>query len=280
MKVKNISYPYPVLGNEDDVDGRFVPSFRHILGNEKIILKVKFELKNKTLEELIEQKKAMFSIELECNSTFYRASLGTFNYEGNLEIEAAKCRDRVVVKFFIRACQPLSDYSISNCNKDYTDLIFDLNKGDILAVGGQSSFIAEKGFDPLRPIVSAFIAVREGHEDEGPMVVDFGDLNRILIKLAKKDWSRYQGVKGSPWTFPIIHASIVFPVLADAIRRIHEEDEDIESTRWCGRLKTILEQKGLPLDDPFYSAQVILQSPLTRSLITIESQGLGDEGDL
>lgn len=277
MKVKNISYPYPVLGNEDDVDGKFNVDFRHTLGNEKIVLKVKFDLINKTLQDLIGEKKATFTVETECNSTFYRTSLLTYQYEDGLEIDTAKCRDRVVVKFYIRACEQLPGYEISNCNPDYKGMTFDLDKGSILAVGGQSSFIAEKGFDPLRPVVSSFVAVKEGPFEEGPIAVDWGDDDRILIKLSKKDWAKYQTLKGRLWISPIIHSSIVFPVLAEAIRRAYADDEDIEITRWCGRLKTIIEQKSLSWDDPFISAQEILQNPLTRSLVNIEAQEFQEE---
>lgn len=275
MKVKNISYPYPVLGNEDDIKGEFVPKFNHILGN-KIELKVKFELKNPTIEKLIEEGKAIFSVEVECNSTFFRTSFLSNNYEDSFEIDSPRCRDRVVVKFYVRANQSLVDYSNADSNKDYEGITFDLSKGDVLACGGQSSFIAEKGFDPLRPVVSSFIAVQEGDDKEGPIKVDFWDSNRIFIKLNKQDWNKYQALKGRQWIAPIIHSAIVFPVLAEAIR-LMEFEQDVQGTRWCARLKTIMEQKGLAEDDPFSSAQGILQYPLSRSLINIESQELSGE---
>jgi hypothetical protein len=276
MKVKNVSYPYPVLGNEDDVEGAFNINFSHIQGNDKINLIVKIQLKNPTLEKAIEHKKACFFLEIECNSTFYRTSYKSYEYKNIFELDAKKVRDRVTVKFFIRAMENLPNYSIFGCNPDYTGLTFDISKGDVLAVGGVSSFIAEKGFDPLRPIVASFVVVKEGHHDDGEIIPDFSNSNRIIIKLSKKDWSRYRILKGRTWMSPIIHACIVFPVLAEAIRRINLDDPDIEETRWCGRLKTILEQKQLPLDDPFHSAQKILQYPLDRSLTQIESQDLSE----
>ena len=50
MKVRNISYPHPVLNNEDDVQGSFSPRSKHRLGREKIQLTIEFELKNKRLK--------------------------------------------------------------------------------------------------------------------------------------------------------------------------------------------------------------------------------------
>ena len=36
-----------------------------------------------------------------------------------------------------------------DCHEDYKGFEFEVNKGDILAIGGVSSFIADKDFDPL-----------------------------------------------------------------------------------------------------------------------------------
>ena len=62
MKAKNISYPYPVLGNEDDVQGKFDVSFKHALRREEVILKVTFKLGSKTLEKLIKEQAAAYVI--------------------------------------------------------------------------------------------------------------------------------------------------------------------------------------------------------------------------
>lgn len=277
MKVKNISYPHPVLGNEDDVQGAFNVKFFHGLGRDKISLRIKFELKNKTLESLIKEKKAFFAVEIECNSTFYRGAFSTFSQEGNFAINAQKLREHVLAKFFIRAAEPIKNYSIDGCHDDYKGFSFDINKGDVLAIGGATSFIAEKEFDPLKPAVSSFMAIRKGNEPKGPMVVDYGDPEKIIVKLSRNDWEKYQNIKGRQWVAPVLHSSIVLPVLADAVRLVHDNDEDARDTHWFKRLETILEQKNLPMDMPLDAAQHILSAPVSRSLGSIEGFSLDNE---
>ena len=270
MKVKNISYPHPVLGNKDDVSGIFNPGFSHRLGREKISLRTKFELKNKTLENLIKDKKACFFIEAECSNTFYRNSFTTFEYDSEFKVDTERLRENVSIKFFIRAAEQIKNYEIEGSHEDYSGFMFDIDKGDILAFGGITSFIAEKEFDPLKPAISSFMVIREGNETNGPIAVDYEDPEKINIILSKEDWERYQHIKGRQGIPPLLHSSIVLPVLADAIRMIYKNDEDIENTHWSKRIEAILNQKKFTSDFPLISAQLILDSPVNRGFKSLE----------
>lgn len=277
MKVKNISYPHPVLGNEDDVRGSFGVKFFHKQERDKILLRAEFDLKNKTLASLIRNKKAFFSAETECSSTFYRKSFTSYEREISAEIEAPRLREQVSVKFFIRATEQMPSYAPEEYHEDYRGFAFEINKGDVLAVGGATSFIAEKEFDPLKPAVSSFMAIRQGSDPKGPVVVDYGDPEKIIIKLSKVDWERYQNIKGRKWMAPVLHSSIVLPVLADAVRIVHNNDEEASETHWFKRLEKILTEKRLPMDMPLDAAQRILSEPIARGLESLEEFSLGDE---
>ena len=284
MKVKNISYPYPVLGNEDDIKGSFEVSFHHRLGRNAIQLSVKFKLQNKTLKKLIKEKKAKFTVEIECNTTFFRTMFSTFDYSNQFDLKAEKCRERVTVKFFIRAAQPIKNYQIEECHSDYKEFMkdypIDISKGDVLAVGGVSSFIAEKGYDPLKPKVASFIAIKENpDENEDYMVVNYNDPNRIIIWLSQKDWKKYYDIKSSKWLPPVLHASIVMPVLAEAIRFIEKNESEVEGFRWYNRIMDLIERDNLSLDDPLTAAQIILKMPVNRCLESIWQQDEIQEGE-
>lgn len=271
MKVKNISYPHPVLGNNDDVSGSFKSKFYHTLGREKVSLRTEFELENNTLKNMIWEKKAVFSIEVECNNTFYRNSFTTSKYESKFFIDARRLREYVTIKFFVRASERIENYEIEGSHSDYNDFKFDIDKGDILAFGGMISFIAEKEFDPLRPAVSSFMAVREGPEPSGPIAVDYEDPEKIYVILSKKDWGNYQRLKDRQGVASLLHSFVVFPVLVDAIRMIEKEDDIIENTHWAKRIETIITQKNLSLDSPVDTAQRMLDSPVDRSFVSLEN---------
>ena len=273
MKAKNISYPHPVVGNEDDVPkGIFKPAyFKHSLGRDSIICKIKFDLKNKTLEKLISKHKAAFTVEMECGSTFFRTLFSTFEREAEFPIDANRVREMVGVSFFVRAIEPIDSYLPDGCHPDYKGFSFDIGPGDVLAVGGSTSFVADKDFDPLRPSVSSFITIDGRKDKRGHMTVDYNDHDKIIIKLSQSDWENYKLVKGRKSYVPVLHAGIVLPVLADAVRLVQKGDDEFKGNYWFQRLEIILNQNKILEAEPLMAAQEILKSPIQRVLTSLSA---------
>ncbi len=273
MKAKNISYPYPVLGNDDDVAGSFDVAFKHVLKRDSVILRPTYRLKNKTLERLIKSKAAAFTLELECPGTFFRKTFHCFESDPEFSVSSNTLREYVVVAFCVRATQTIPKYEMEGCHPDYAGFTFDIGAGDVLAIGGFTSFNAEKDFDPMQPAVSSLIAIKPGIHESGPMVIDYSQ-DKILIKLSVADYKNYAAVKGRVSVAGILHASIVLPVLADAIQLIALNDQELQNTHWYRRLEIILRQQSLPIEEPLIAAQKILRSPIERALA-----GLADDND-
>ncbi|MFZ3011404.1 MAG: hypothetical protein WA060_00160 [Minisyncoccia bacterium] len=276
MKAKNISYPYPVLGNDDDVEGKLDASFKHMLKRDNIILKSRFSLKNKTLEKLIKEKKAIYTVEVECPSTFFRKLFSTFEPEADFVLPSTIVREHVSVGFFIRATDNIPKYEIVGCHSDYKGFKFDVGPGDVLALGGFTSFIAEKDFDPMQPAVSSLIAIKQGNNDTGPMEIDYSQ-DKIFIKLSHKDHKNYSQIKGQATIAGVLHSSIVLPVLTDAIRLVNENNEETQDRHWFRRLEVILRQQELSDEDPLISSQKILRSPIERCLAGLVETTEADE---
>lgn len=275
MKAKNISYPYPVLGNEDDVKGSFDVSFKHALRRDEVVLNVGFKLKNKSLEKLVKEQKAAFTVEVECPGTFYRKSFSTFEHDARFVLGSGVVRELVSAAFYVRAVKPLPKYKVDGSHPDYEGFALDIGAGDVLALGGYTSFIAEKDFDPMRPAVSSLIAIKPGTHSVGAMQIDYSQ-DKILIKLSERDYKNYGTVvkKNHPGMAGVLHSSIVLPVLAEAIKLVHDQDPETQTTHWHKRLEIILRQQELPTDDSLLSAQRLLRSPLERCL-----SGLAEDTD-
>lgn len=277
MKAKNISYPHPVLGNEDDIKGEFNPSLRRTPKRDKIILKISFGLSSKTLEELVASHKAAFTAEVECGSTFFRQHFSTFEKEDVFILPASRVRELVSVGFYIRAVEQIPDYKPSGLHQDYEGFSFAIGPGDVLAVGGYTSFIAEKDFDPLKPSVTSFMAIKRGSHPNGPMVIDYGDQDKIVIKLSRADWENYVLAKGRTSAAPILHSAVVLPVLADALALIKNRDSDASGTHWYQRLTVILQQKELLEEEPLSAAQQILSNAVGRGLASLAAPSQEDD---
>ncbi len=270
MKVNTKSYPHPVLGNGDDIQGTFKVDFTYELGRDSVSLNPIFTLSNKTLESLIKKGKASFVAEAECRSTFFRDSFATGNNIEKFTIPSRLLRERVSVGFFICANEDIKNYKPDGCHPDYQGMPFDVEKGDVLAVGGNCEFIAEKDFDPLRPPVSSFMSIREGRCHEGPIEIDYTS-DKITIELSKSDWQNYINIRNQKVAEGTLHASVVLPVLIDAIYKVKEGSSDYADQNWFGRLDAILVAKGLRSKEPFEAAQKILDNPSARNFQSISS---------
>src|SRR3989338_709307 len=270
MRVNTKSYPHPVLGNGDDLGGFFKVEFKYELGKEEVALNPAFSLRNTAIEELLKKEKASFISEVECRGTFFRTSFSTRKQFDRFTLPSRVLRERVTVGFYICADQNLPSYRPSESHPDYEGVEFDIEAGDVLAVGGYCSFIAEKSFDPLRPPVSSFMSIMQGNHHEGPMLVDY-ETDKITIILSKDDWKNYLEVRGQKLAEGILHASIVFPTLIDAIHQVQNPNSDYEGMNWFGKVETILDAKGLRDKEPFEAAQKILENPASRSFRGIGS---------
>ena len=271
MKVNAKSYPHPVLGNGDDLGGSFRVELPYEMGRDTVVLHPSFALKNAGIEDLIKKGKASYIVEVECRSTFYRRSFSIKNTDESISIPSNLLRERVTVGFYVCADQDIKGYKPTEPHPDYEDADpFDVEAGGVLAVGGFSSFIAEKAFDPLRPPVSSFMSIIDGSRQEGPMEIDYeGD--KITIELSKADWKKYLTVRGQKPVHGLLHGFVALPALVDAIHKIKRGDSGFEDKNWYGRLEAILEAQSLQEKDPYEAAQKILGNPGARSFDGIET---------
>ncbi len=271
MKINAKSYPNPVLGNSDDLGGAFRVELPYEMSRDTITLRPAFNLKNAGIEDLIKKGKASYVVEVQCNNTFYRRSFLTRNTDDSIQIPSKKLRERVTVGFYICADQDIKGYKPTDPHPDYEDADpFDVEAGGVLAVGGYSSFIAEKAFDPLRPPVSSFMSIIDGRHQEGPMEIDY-DGEKITIELSKADWKKYLSVRGQKPVHGILHGFLALPALVDAIHITKKEDSGFEDKKWYGRLDAILEAQSLKAKDPYEAAQRILGNPGSRSFDGLEN---------
>lgn len=268
MKVNAKSYPHPVLANGNDLGGFFKVELPYELGRDTVTLSPSLSLKNSGIEDLLKKERVSFVIEVECRNTFFRRSFSTRKLEEKIAIPSKMLRERVTVTFSICADQNIKEYRPTEPHPDYEGETFSIEAGEVLAVGGQASFIAEKAFDPLRPPISSFMSIMEGSHYEGSMQIDY-DTDKITIVLSKDDWKNYLEVRGQAQG--ILHSAIVFPTLVDAIHKIKTTGTEYEGSNWYGRLNAILEAKGLNDKEAFEAAQKILDNPASRGFEGISS---------
>ena len=110
MKISNQSFPHPVLGLQDDVNGKFEADLTWSCDRAFYYLFPVFNLQNETIEELIENDLATFIVHIECGNTFFRKSFQFKDRTPEIKINAAELRDKVEVSFYITSIKSFPDY--------------------------------------------------------------------------------------------------------------------------------------------------------------------------
>lgn len=279
MKINSLLLPHPVLGRGDDVLGEYKiaeDGFNVQQDDKKTILSVEFVLENKTLEDLISNKKANFNIEVECPATFYRRSFPFTDNKCKVEIEKNDLRNKVIVSFYITANINIPKYIVLGANPDYEDSEFDIGEGDVLAFAGTTSFNAEILWEDLRRIFNIIKIQKDLERDEGPAMFNLSN-DIIYVSLSKKDFLRYDSYRDENDSFTAIyHSSIVLSALIYALTEMmSERKQEYIEYKWYRVLdsRRINDNEINSLWNPINIpeiAQKMLGEPLKRMLISVE----------
>jgi hypothetical protein len=264
MKVSAKSYPFPVLGNQDDiVKGQFNPSMRYTLEANEVVLNCSLQLTNPTIVEYVTDGTASFYIEVECSGTFFRKTFRSNDEETQIRIDANEVRDKVTVTFFVCANKPIELYNPEGVHPDLEGEPSFVETGDVLADGGSGWFIADKQFDPLKAPISSFMKIQKGTDKSGPMSIVYEE-ESIIIVLSVEDYDRYNSIRNyAPNT---LHSSLVLPALVDVLYQMVQNKKQYEDKPWYGKIQQITMQRHIKLEEPITAAQQLLGQPVSRSL--------------
>lgn len=268
------SFPYPVLGNGDDVSADFRPQLSYSITPDSVKVQCSFDLTDNYFQHLIAQEKAHYSIEFECGSTYFRHLITAKESSTTIDFPAESLRERVDVNFYICAVKTIEDYRPPTTHVDFGDDSFYIDAGDIIALGGSTSFIVAKEFDPLNAPISSIIKLEESNTATEMRVAY--DSSKIIISLPKADYEHYKLAKNS--SAEMLHSSLVLPVLVDAIYEIGDKgSRNYNDFQWADRLKQICIDRQINMEEPLNAAQKILSNPISRTLAWRSKEALRDE---
>jgi hypothetical protein len=267
MRAANKSYPFPVLGNEDDISGLFKPKMKYTLEPDKIYIDCEFELTNPSIERLISDNQASYFVQVDCSNTFYRRTFTTNQSKMMIAVDSGELRDKVEVSFCVCATVDIRGYQPDGIHPDLVGEPAFVEKGDVLADGGTGAFMADKTFDPLKTPVTSFMKIKQSNQKDAPMSIDYGD-DQIIIELSENDHKDY--VYARKYAVDTLHSSLVLPALIDALYVINMDDGEYEGAPWFSRIKQICRERDIDMGDPLIAAQRMLGKPVARGLAEIK----------
>jgi len=277
MKFNDVSFPHPVLGNNDDVNSIVAlnPEPKILSGINSYNITIYCQHDNDELNELINGDKAEYFCEANCSNTLFRKIFTSKTSEINLEIPKRHVKGRINFITALVAKTPILNYQNSKSHSDYRSYSFDLDKGDILAFFGEFNFNADLKYEKLKA-VSSFMEVVENMDPNA--IYTNVDLNKskIEVQLPTVDYQKFASdLISKEFKFaPVFHSSIVLNALLIGLYNIDSNKESLWAKVILYRLEnekqfesiSIKEKENIP-----EIAQRLLGNPFSRLISELES---------
>jgi hypothetical protein len=268
MRLSARSYPHPVLGNRDDVPGvAFQATLEMTSDKQSIYIGADVACSCNILTSMLSAGDVSLVLHVECSNTLFRRAYEFRESSYRISIPADSLNDAVEVNVFMRAVKRIA-YRNPEAHPDYGDAVFDVRRGDILAVAEGQVFHIESSFDSLSRIGSIMQISESPKEGDIPMEPYFeGD--KIVIFLSKGDFADYKLLKLQESVAGPLTTTIVLPVLVEALHLLMDESTDgiDETLRWVRALTRRMESLGLGKErQALVLAQKILELPIKRAL--------------
>lgn len=255
MKVKYKHFPHPVLANfiDDFEDGYFDSKIEINTNNDYYNFKLEFDLNDNDLEKYLNAEKVVFAVHIECPFTSYRKLKILEKRPSGFDIPADLLEGKVEVVSLIIANENIKSYYSDNFSDIFKNYSFDVYKGDILAVGEQLKFNAEKDSDSIKNISSIFAV--EASEESNPSALDI-DLggNKIIIYLEEKYFEKFKDLNKNQNLNSVFASLIVTPVLVEIIEKLKNDNgekiREAEQYRWFRILNKKLKDIDIDLKKP------------------------------
>jgi hypothetical protein len=286
MDIRYKLYPYPVLSSfsNDYIGCSFISNIQVVRDIQDIVIKMNVIMNNAELQNLIDLNKAEYLFHIECSQTSYRYVLKTCDTENIKRISESKLNGKVSICSFIVAKEDIHNYTNSKFNEDYGNMMFNISKGSILGIGGQTNIDIIKEMDEMSKIPSIFSILRRDVDNNEGMQIDING-EKIKIWLSNEDFYNYKSICNMPSYLPVIHSMIIMPTLLYAFETLKQNGTDeYESYRWYKSIDRILKKSELSLDSdilediPTYQlSQKLLGLPIKRALSSMIDIGMEDE---
>jgi len=278
MKIKYKHFPHPVLADflSDYSSGYFNTDINVTTSDNFYSIEAEFILNDEDLHDYINQGKANFALHIECPFTYYRKFINSNEDSLEFNVPANLLEGRVELSAVITASKNIEGYSSGSFKDIFKRFTFDVNKGDILAVGSQMNFEAEKDTDSVRNIPSIFAVEKNPNKDPSALDVSTNS-DKIMIFLPEESFETYKTLKQDPNLNSVLASIIVTPVLTEILEEFKNGEGDLladtEHYRWFRILNKKLKEIGIDLKKPdtfnessVAVVQTLIGSPAEKAL--------------
>lgn len=284
MKVRNKLTPYPILSSygDDYRESYFETKIEVFCQFGEVVIDVNFSLKDDGIQTLIENGKAVFTAHVECPSTSFRVKYETVENSLSIKLSTNKLNDIIEVCTFIVVKEEIKAYANPNFHYDYLGNQFDLDKGNILAIGTGKRINIIKNNDDLEKLPSIIKIQKKKDVKTGAISVDTDDSHYILIGIYEGIIDSYYSLGRSKYKNTVL-SLVLLPAMELVLLRMRDAEEDEKEKKWFQVIAGLLEQNGIQIENLDINnrensvltvAQKIFEDPIARSFEELETASM------
>ncbi len=275
MRINNVSLPYPVLGNSDDILP-LLPEDSIIIAqsleDDKYKFNIRLKQENPDITQLIEQRKAAYTCEVTCPRTYLRRCYKSEKPEFEIELGRRDVFGRIDFNCFVTVYEIINDYHNQFQNEDYGDATFEMEPGDILVAFPTAYVPVDITYEMLYSS-GACMVVLDGHETKHTWF-DAND-DTIKVYLPHNMFEQYRTMHQNRNFNALFHASIVFNAL---FKVLSEYQENVHGNYlWAEAVKTRIDTdenlRDFDINDTSHAyelAQGVLGDPYKRLFVHLQ----------
>ncbi len=220
MKFNGVSFPHPVLGLGDAINGiaHLNPEPEIISSVDNYFINIICEHDNNELNDLVNSGQAEYFCEATCSDTLFREMVTSNSNKLLMEIPKKQVKGKIIFTCVLVSKSLILNYQNSRSHTDYSDYKFDIEKGDILAMFGEFQFNADIKYEKLKA-VSSFMDVVLNDDDKAIYVNVDLNKSKIEVQLPLNDYTLFASdiISKEPKFVSIFHSSIVLNSLLIAL---------------------------------------------------------------
>lgn len=275
MRLSNISFPHPVLGIGNSIQGTIDVTHEIVQTDELYECHFICRMSDEYIQKLIDEGKAKYYCEATCSSTLFRCSKTYDIPEFDFNIGRKDVRGTVEILVAVVAMEDIPKYVNNNCSPMYQGFdSFYVEEGDLLAAFGEFPIEADIQYEKLKAVSQIFVVT--GNNTGRGVNIDL-EGNKIIVDMHPDLFALFsdESINKNTLYAPLFHASVVLNALIKALNNL----ESHESLLWAKTIKHRLEteQEDHPVfknwKDPERHneiAQVLLNDPYDSLLRAIK----------
>jgi hypothetical protein len=235
-------------------------------------LRYDLRLTEESLAKHLAEKKAKACLFVTCLETYYNKIHDVDAPNGILEIDRGLLSGTVNLLPLIIAAEEGVSITSDKLHKDFHDLNFHLDNGEILAIG--SEFRINVGREKLAPIESIFDMAVNDDVPAGQFRVNLDD-ERITILAERETYTSIYSIRNTAPGKPILLNSVYLPAVMEVLTVLQQDPGPYQDKRWYKVFEAKCAHENVNLENPdlLKDSQKLLKSPFKRVVTLMQELG-------